>query len=42
MNERDAGIVGKRLAAAAIIAAAGMAVGASCAGVAALLKLFVN
>ena len=45
MNARDAGIVGKRLAGAAVIAAVGVAlgsVGAACAGVATLLKLFVN
>lgn len=45
MNETDAGIVGKRLAAAAIIAAAGVAlgaVGAASAGLAALLRLFIS
>lgn len=41
MSEQDAGVVGKRLANAATIAAIGMAVGSACAGVALILKLFV-
>lgn len=41
MNARDAGIVGKRLALAAIIAAGGLAIGAGCAGLAVLIKLFI-
>jgi hypothetical protein len=42
MNSKDTGIVGKRLAIAAIVAAAGVSVGAACTGVAALLQVFVR
>jgi hypothetical protein len=42
MNERDAGIVGKRLATAAITVAVGVAIGSACAGLALVLKLFVQ
>lgn len=42
MNARDAGIVGKRLATAAIIAASGFAIGVGGAGAAALLRLILN
>lgn len=40
MNAKDAGIVGKRLAAAAIVAAAGIAVGSAAAGLAMVLRIF--
>lgn len=42
MSEQDAGVVGKRLANAAMIAAVGMAIGSACAGLAPMLKLFVQ
>lgn len=42
MNAKDAGIVGKRLATAALVAAAGIAVGAASGGVALLLRLFIQ
>ncbi|MBG6222804.1 MULTISPECIES: hypothetical protein [unclassified Janthinobacterium] len=42
MNPKDAGIVGKRLAAAAVIAATGIAIGSACAGLALTLKLFLQ
>lgn len=42
MNPKDAGIVGKRLAAAAVIAASGIAVGSAYAGLAMALKLFLR
>ena len=42
MNQKDAGIVGKRLAAAAVIAAIGIAIGSACAGLALTLKLFLQ
>ncbi|MEH6434282.1 hypothetical protein [Massilia sp. DD77] len=42
MNAKDAGIVGKRLATAALIAAIGFALGASAGGAALILKLFIQ
>jgi hypothetical protein len=42
MTPKDAGIVGKRLATAAVIAAVGIAVGSGGAGLGLLLKLFVK
>jgi hypothetical protein len=41
MSEQGADTAGKRLATAAVIAATGLAIGAACAGAAAVLKLFL-
>ena len=42
MSEQGADVVGKRLANAATIAAIGVAIGSACAGLALVLKLFVQ
>ena len=42
MTQKDAGIVGKRLATAALIAAIGLALGSSGAGIGYFLKLFIS
>lgn len=42
MNSQDAGIVGRRLATAALVAAIGISVGAACSGTSLLLKLFIT
>ena len=42
MTPKDAGIVGKRLATAALVAAIGIAIGSGGAGLGLLLRLFVK